>query len=489
MLPLAHLVAMEYSRETVLAADSAEVTQSQRPSANPVTRRACDPCFVHKEKCVYSGPRAECDRCRRLSKACVFNRPVRRAGRRRLLPLPRESSVFNTRGTQSKVPLVLHPFGVLFKDLQPAEEMMVRNLLDPSQFTILMVIPRVGPQLHQQAVYSFLRYYDEIHDAVFAMYGAFASALSIALPNYDPEANLRRGTLALKKFRGFPCPKDREDFEAWLWLGTCIIIHGRCALGSTASPVRRYMLSCLNELGEQGRHFKSHSVIVLLTALDIYDCLLHRQLPVMNMPESDLVGNDSFLGLCSPLVRFMYELCTINYCTVVPSGEDSGLDGHSENALRELEMSVEAWQPDAPSQYISQISTMEARHVLTQAHVHKTTILLFIYKLRYPFGVQDAPAKRMAGSIFSDLDLTTCTTEKAPDMVTLPFLIAAAEATEPSERDKIRNDVAIYVDGLSPKARDMIREFLEALWEMRDRLPGFRWMDMMAYLPPICVSM
>ena len=366
---------------------------------------------------------------------------------------------------------------------------MVKKMLDPSQFAELMVVPRVGPEMHRQAMRSFLRYYDNIHDAVFAMYSAFASATSTCLPGYDSEANLQRGTLALKKLRGLPCPKDREDFEAWLWFATSILIHARCALGSSASPVRRYILGCLDQMGEQGKHFRSHPVVVSIAALDIYDSLIHGQMPVMDIPKSDLVGNDSFLGLCSTLLRFTYELCKINCRMKLLSAQSDGLDKQSESLLNDLEMSVEAWQPDVSTQTISELSSMEVTHVLTQARVHRTAILLFGRRLRYPFGVQDAPAKRMANSILSELNLATFTSRKTPNSVMLPFLIVATEATELSDREKILRDTTIHVDSLSPKSQEMARVFLKALWNMRDTLPGFRWIDMVARLPPLCVTL
>ena len=365
---------------------------------------------------------------------------------------------------------------------------MLNKMLDQSQFKDFMVVRRVGPQMFRQAVYSFLRYFDEIHNAVFAMYGAFTAAVSIELPGYDAEANLRQGTSALKKFRGFPDPQDREDFEARLWLGTSLLIHANCALGSIASPVRRYMLSYLNRLGEHGKQFRSHPVIVSLTALDIYECLLYRQMPIMNVPDSDLIDSDCFLSLCTPLLRFACRPCEINSSTATPSRESSVLEVYSENALHELEYSVEAWQPDFTSKPNSKLGIVEAKHVITQYRVHKTMILLFIHRLRYPFGVRDVQAEQMAESIFSELDLGTFATGEAPLMVTTPFLVAAIEAIWPSDKDKIIRDIAVYTDRLSPKSRETFRSFLEALWDTRDRQPGFRWIDMMAYLPTVCVS-
>lgn len=210
-------------------------TTTYKPKA--LTHWACDECFVQKAKCITSNDRSECDRCRRLLKPCVSNRPIRQVGRRRLLP-PSKQHDFE-RKAEPSVPYSLHPFGVLFKKLRPHEEQMLHEFTKPSNFQILMVVPRLGTSMHQQAMHTFFKHYDEMNHGCFSMYGAFAASRSMTLPGYDAKANLRRGALALRKWCAMSCPQHMEDFAPWLWSGLTVIVFAHCALGSSAAPVRR----------------------------------------------------------------------------------------------------------------------------------------------------------------------------------------------------------------------------------------------------------
>lgn len=442
--------------------------------SSSLKRRSCDLCFKLREKCTWSNNPKECDRCRRIPRTCSSQRPHQPIGRKPRY-LIKSLSVL-----ASKLPPALHPFSHVFRNLDTFEEAVVTRFTEPGFFNELMTVPRVGRAMHQQAMYALLRSWDETRDGCFSMFGAFATAKSIELPGYDYEENLHRGTRALKTFRTMPCPTTHQDVMPWLWLGISVLIYAHCGLGYSGNTVRRYILYHLCQLGEQGREYASHPSIVSLIALDIHECLLHRRMPVMNFPLSDDVGDDTFLGLCAPLVRFSYQLASLSY--------NWGEGRVGESVLKELEASVEAWQPAFAPKWSQDLSILEATHVLSQARVHKTMMLLFAHRLRHPFGQEDATAQRMAHSIFSELDLATAATGEPPMWVMTPFLMAAMEATDTDERNNnvIRN-LPMYGDKVSPKSRQLAQDFLEALWAYRDQKSEFRWIDNMVRLPPLCV--
>ena len=452
------------------------------------TPRACDACFAQKERCIRPGAGQDCQRCARLSKTCVSNRPVKPPGRKRLLPPPRAQNPLlaaNRRAEKElKLPYSLHPFGVLFKDLKPLEEFMVREFVNPSNFTQLMVMPRIGKAMHEEAVQVFLRHYDDLHDGCFSMYGAFASAMSMEFPGYDNKASLQRATAALKRFSALPCPETTDDFARWIWLGLTVAIYAHCELGSPATPVRKTILAHLVALGEKRREMRKHPLVVSFTTLEILECLIYRQRPVLDLEEECILGLESFPGLATPLIRFLYRLCVINCMEADGQDEDGGAF-----ALDELEKEVEAWQPDVDPKDLAKCTAIEASHVLTRTRVHKTAILLYIHRIRHPFGEEDSKADALAASILSDLDLATATTKQPPEWVTFPFLLAGIEATGMEKTEKVERDLNRYVDSISPKARAMTLEFLRAVWGLRDEMGGFgfRWMDVVDVLPPLCV--
>lgn len=388
-----------------------------------------------------------------------------------------------TQTDQPKMPCSLDPFGVLFRDLKPEDELMVRQFIDPANFTRLMVMPRIGEAMHREAVQVFLRHYDDLQDGCFSMYGAFASAMGISLPSYDAKINFQRARKALKRFTIMPCPEDMDGFARWLWLALTVLIYAHCELGSPAAPVRRTILTHLVAMGEKGREMRKHPLIVSFTTLDILECLFYRQRPVTDLDEDCVVGLESFPGLVSPLIRFLYRLCMTNAA--------EGSEGYDWVALNELEEEVEVWQPDIDPHELNRSDAVETNHLLTRTRIHKTAIILYVHRIRYPFGEEDVTAKALAMSILSDLDLATATTKQAPEWVTMPFLLAAIEVCEPSKRAKVELDLWKYVDGISPRARAMAMEFLKAVWVARDAMvgvdQGWRWMDCMGSLPPLCV--
>jgi hypothetical protein len=129
--------------------------------------------------------------------------------------------------------------------------------------------------MHQQAVHSFLHHFGEFRDGMFSMFSAAANAKGVPQPDYDPEATMVRGTLALKKFSDYPKPSSTDEYIPWSSLGLSVLSYVHCALGSSAAPVRRRLLSYLAELPVHGYVLRSHPVVVTHVMLDIYDCLLY----------------------------------------------------------------------------------------------------------------------------------------------------------------------------------------------------------------------
>ncbi|KAF2162472.1 hypothetical protein M409DRAFT_27097 [Zasmidium cellare ATCC 36951] len=369
----------------------------------------------------------------------------------------------------------------MFKDLDPFEEGVVGRFLDVDFFSELMTVPRMGRAMHQQAMSSLLQHWELTRDGYFSMFGAFAAAKSIEMPAYDHEKNLQRGTRALKQFRLMQCPSVTSEVTPWLWLGISVLIYAHCGLGNSGTTVRRYILQHLLELRQQGQDYTSHPGVISLIALDIFECLIHRRMPVLNMPLRQNVGADAFLGVCAPLVRLCCDLATLSY-----NWQDGNFD---EDVLAGFEAAVDCWQPTLSPDWYEEASKIETTHVLSQIRVHRAMLLLFAHRLRHAFGREDAAASQMAHSILSELDLATIATRQPPMWTMSPFIVAALEVPDTNERSKVVRNVPKYGDKLSPKSQRMAADFLRAFWTYRDQHDGFRWIDMLHYFPPLCLYM
>lgn len=371
------------------------------------------------------------------------------------------------------------PFASQLVNLHPNEELIVRRFSDFSQFKDFATEPSVGPELHQQAMFSFLSNYETLHDGIFAMYGALAVSKSIEVPDFDREANTKQGALALSKFRSLPCPSTEVDFVPWLWLGTSLVIHAHCAFGSSASPLRRYLLGHLRCLGEPGLKLASHPVVVSMAAMDIYDSLLHGRKPMMRVSTGTRSVRDpsSFFETCAPLLDLAFDLCLARSHTYDQKQENGDVETTSCKSLEDITVATESWQPDISPNMLRDLTSADAAQILTQSRVHKTMLLLFIHRLHYTYGEQDELASYMANSIISDLELASAATGQPARMVITPFVVAAAEAATSSERQRIREVLPKYVFSVFPTAKRWIQEWLEHCWQDRDNRSGLSFAE------------
>lgn len=338
--------------------------------------------------------------------------------------------------------------------------------------------------MHREATFSLLHNYDDINDGYFSMYGSFAQAMGLDIPGFEPEVNTARGSKALKKFCEMKVPTTRQDFLPWMWLGTALTIHTHCLLGTNAAPIRRYMLSHVKKMAEQGLETRTHPVVLITLSLDAVDSLLKRELPITGYPhESSDVLKDEVLGLCAQLVDFIGDICKVSHA-MARDGESAE---HFE-ALEQIESNIQGCKPNVTPEMAEMMTALEMAHVYAQVRVHRDALMLVIHRLRYAFGVKDETGKMIAQNIMTDLGMTTSISGSPPSWVTLPYLVASIEMTGAEERQTALENVDLYIDGIHPAARSSTRAWLKAMWSKRDIGPGFKWLDVMDQLPTICLN-
>lgn len=449
--------------------------------------RACDNCFAQKERCTYSKAIDCCDRCARLSRACTTNRPARRLGRKPLLPdtLKDVRSLKSTR--VNAVDRALSPFGFLSNSLQPCEEFIIRQLSDPSQLAGFAIAPKIADDVHQQIMYTLLNHYEETHDGFVSCYAAFAAMKLVEIPIYVGDS-LERGNVALRNFRQLKPPTDLQEFVPWIWLSLCVCLHTRCALGWSASSIRRYVLSHIAQLGEKGTEMASHPIMIIMIAGHIYECLVERSMPLINIPECDLEHMGAFVSTCAPLFRILFDLCMIRSTHNQPDQLISGYDEEYLKALEELERTVQAWQPALQTAAVGSLSEAGLAHLQVQVRTHSMAVLLCIYRSKNESRSGDALALNVAHQIMDDLDYVTFDCGQAPSCVSLPFTTAAIEMKDGHERAKALQDVPAYVTGTPFGIHAVFRTFLGDLWSWRDALEEHTWTRMLQRIPASCIT-
>ncbi|OLN97827.1 hypothetical protein CCHL11_02618 [Colletotrichum chlorophyti] len=397
-----------------------------------------------------------------------------------------DSSTESASSPPAKILESLNPYGSTLSRLDTVERNTLSRLLHKANFMQYFIGPTFVDSMQLDMTVHLFSLFDQGKDAYIAMYSAFASVMGLETGEYDPEANLHRGALAVESLRSCPLPTlKREELLPWAGLGLGIVYFSNMALGTSAAPVRRYVLSHIRHLLGTSliSSARTHYILVYLTSVDINECLMQRELPICGIAPPEEGHVDAYVGVCMPLLQHLYDLCRISYSLF------HEIDVEEQNqALDELEQEIDAWQPHIPPDFTSRFTTGEVIHMLAQSRIYKTAALLYIHRLRYKFGEKDDMASAMAKSIISDLKMTLTVSQETQRCVSFPYTLAAIEAKDPVEKESALDAMKSLTDSINTRYRNSMEAFLKAMWDLKDANPGSSWLDLMQSLPPISVG-
>ncbi|TQN67522.1 hypothetical protein CSHISOI_06756 [Colletotrichum shisoi] len=397
-----------------------------------------------------------------------------------------DSSTESASSPPSKILESLSPYGSTLSRLDTAERNSLSRLLHKSNFMQYFIGPSFVDSMQLDMTVHLFSMFDQGKDAYIAMYTAFAATMGLDTGQYDPEANLHRGATAVEQLRSCPLPTlRREELLPWAGLGLGIVYFSNMALGTSAAPVRRYILSHVRHLlgTTQISTTRTHYILVYMTAVDINECLMQRELPVCGIAPPEGGHVDAYVGVCMPLLQHLYDLCRISYHLYHEVDVEEQM-----LALDALERHVEAWQPVIPPDFTSRFTTGEVIHMLAQSRIYKTAAMLFIHRLRHRFGEGDEMASAMSKSILSDLRMTLTVSKDTQRCVSFPYMLAAIEARDAAEKETALEAMSALTDAFNARYKTGMAAFLKAVWDMRDANPGMSWLDMVPSLPPISVG-
>ncbi|KAK2049367.1 hypothetical protein LZ31DRAFT_562543 [Colletotrichum somersetense] len=397
-----------------------------------------------------------------------------------------DSSTESASSPPSRILESLSPYGSTLGRLNTVERKSLSRLLHKSNFMEYFVGPSFVENMQVDMMVHLFSMFEQGKDAYIAMYMAFASSMGLETGEYDPDANLQRGAMAVEQLRSCRLPTlKRDELLPWAGVGLGIVYFSNMALGTSAAPVRRYILSHIRHLlgTAQISSSRTHYILVYLTAVDINECLMLRELPVCGIAPPEDGHVDAYVGVCMPLLQYLYDLCRISYHLHYEVGvEEQMLE------LAELEKTIEAWQPVIPPDFTKRFTTSEVIHMLAQSRIYKTAAMLFIHRLRHKFGDRDETASAMAKSIISDLKMTLTVSKDMQRCVSFPYMLAAIEARDAAERESALEAMSSVADSFNALYKTNMTIFLRALWDMKDANPGMSWLDMVPNLPPISVG-
>lgn len=442
------------------------------------TGTACDRCYELKERCARISIAIACKRCERLGLLCTTVRPVRRAGRR---PRHRENTAPAT--TPSSQPsnisnqsLSIGTWLLDVTDLQLEErELLMFLLTRPENMEYYPISPgfRAAEQRSLAAVLPaglpVLKH----------AYLACAGALKLLQQGISTEAekstSLGHASSAMKILRSLPVTSS-EDATLCLVLGASLALFVYSVVGVGVGDICHYCLSTTHPFIETERLSSDmkpwQSVLVLL---EIMECLVYRRKPTLRIQPCSPETLDRHVGLCLPLLQYYYDLCDVSHSLV--SATNASYLVHLKKQLDGIHTAIQSWQPSQPGNFIDQFETAEVVNLLAQARVYRLAGLLVSHRLQYMFGEQDKQANIWSKEIMMELDIAHRITKNPIRCVTLPFIAAAIEIQDCSERIKAAQDVEKYVDQFTPVVQKATRNFLLRVWHERDMQITTCWFD------------
>lgn len=246
-----------------------------------------------------------------------------------------------------------------------------------------------------------------------------------------------------------------------------------------ALAICRHSLNIIKPLYEGSTKLDSDcsAFVICLIHSEIVECLLHGQIPTLKFRVQNPDFVDRFLGVASPLLPYFYEVCEIS----------KGLRDQ-ENCLNIMETlfavntAIEQWCPVLPANYDTLFQPDEVLGLLTQAKVHRWTLLLLLLRLRHPYGTETTKATEISNAILKELESTIRLSKRSVPCISLAFLVACCELTDRQDREKALGK-SVTIIQFCRQTQIGIAVQLKTFWSVIDTSDQLRWCDVLPSLP------
>jgi hypothetical protein len=222
-----------------------------------------------------------------------------------------------------------------------------------------------------------------------------------------------------------------DDAAVILLLGQALLVYNTL-IPSPATQIitRGILLSVKSWYPALIKHPYLDAVTLTPILMDTIECLIRREIPVIQLPGPDRCIVDRFLGVCSSLLPLLYELCERSYQVRTSEfGEHASPSDSKDDSYSEVERKIRDWAPELPTYFFTTYSALEVSIMLSQARSYRIAALLIIHRLRFPLGIEDIAAQRYAEVILQELSILKAW---PPDAATglgldFPLLVATLE--------------------------------------------------------------
>jgi hypothetical protein len=281
----------------------------------------------------------------------------------------------------------------------------------------------------------------------------------------EEDNGLRYVSSAMATLMSLPVSTAR-DATLCLTLGAALVSYVYSMVGVGMADICRYCLSTTISLLETASDAESRPQQGFLALLEIMDCVVHRRKPTLRIQPQMTGAVDHHLGLCLPLLQYLYDICVINYTT--RNRADMKNSVQIQRQWDEIYENLAQWQPLHCGDLIEKYEAAEVVNLLAQARIFRLSGFLLIHRSRYAFGQRDDQADIWSKEILMELELAHKVTNRNIPCVTLAFMVASVEIRDPNGRLKVLQNVDKFVDQFTPVVKEAITTFLSRVWTGRD---------------------
>lgn len=459
--------------------------------------RACDRCHTAKERCARVDDSLDCERCRRLGHECENKRLLIKAGRKRRAvhvnfvkkyATARESKTLQQGDKPDQTRLLAIPRSMsAFGGLPQLDQQSLVTILDKQTFLDRFVL---GPSFHDCHFQSIA---SRLHASMSLLKDAFLACAVIENASQIPSLNrsndyhqycYRKAASGLDVFRSYQI-SSLQDTSLYLTLALAVLTFNLHVVGGSAYQVCRFTLPSLKLLHDSGKGLDLDDLAFTICFLhtEATGCLLRNEVPTFrfrsySQPEDFI---DRYLGISTPLLSYSYDLCVLNDKLY---RRDSTGNTNLMIQLYSLESTISAWRPEYAKDFLTRFSQAEVAHMLAQAQVLRTCLLLVIHRLQYPYSTNTSRAMVLSSIIFEQFDVIYTLTSKAINSMEFAFLVASFEIEDPVQRKEIEKKVDQFKN-LTTSYRTRLKSIMHKIWLAVEENHSLYWFDAVEHLLPL----
>jgi hypothetical protein len=384
---------------------------------------------------------------------------------------------------ESTVAMILSPE----KPLAPSVALQttsdaLRTVMDVEQFSIIHLPFMLGSSFipeSQKTVYVILRLSAPILTEGYLAFLGLMTTYQNSLVMRRNEPDMVKAAKGLQRLRSVKISHD-YDAACALFLGQTMYVFNvlTAPYSNTAHAiVRSALMSTKKWIPRLIEAPIMDTITMSPIIIDTVECLVHREIPIIRLHPQRRIIVDRYVGLCATLLPHLYDICECSHTLKI---NELNAESESRSAIWDrldgIEETIRRWKAQTPPQLFEKYGQHAVLAMVTQANVYRLAALLVIHRLRYPLGIEDEEAQKLANNIFAELAFFAKSASKEASAlpVVFPLTVAMFEIQGPGE-DLLERLAAFTIQTVSASRLQDFVKFVRASKES-----GFEgiWFDL-----------